>query len=202
MRILYIGGLILLCALTAGCTETHVAPVAALQGGEQTQRLASYSPWQKFCGKGKAPNARPVCFTGKDGRSGEGKPMVAAALIEPEGRGKKLFRITLPSPMQMQYGTRLVIDNQPPLTAAFFTCIQNGCMSDYQATPELIARLKNGQMLYLKAINLSGDVVTYPVPLAEATENSFRIAHEGPPMDPRAFEEQQKRMQADLQQRP
>jgi invasion protein IalB len=195
MQIPHIGGLMLLCATTAGCVEKSVAPVAAVQEEEQTQRLAAYSPWQKFCGKGKDPNARPVCFTGKDGRSGEGKPMVAAALIEPEGGGRKLFRITLPSPMQMQYGTRLVIDDQPPLTAAFFTCIQNGCMSDYQATPELIAKLKNGQMLYLKAVNLTGNVVTYPVPLADATGNSFRIALEGPPMDPRAFEEQQKRLQ-------
>ena len=85
MRTPHIGGLMLLCAITAGRVETRVAPVAAVQGGEQTQRLAAYSPWQKFCGKGKDPNARPVCFTGKDGRSGEGKPMVAAALIEPEG---------------------------------------------------------------------------------------------------------------------
>jgi invasion protein IalB len=195
MQIPHIGGLMLLCAITAGCMEKSVDPVAAVQGEEQTQPLAAYSPWQKFCGKGKDPNARPVCFTGKDGRSGEGKPMVAAALIEPEGGGRKLFRITLPTPMQMQHGTRLVIDDQPPLTGAFFTCFPNGCMSDYQATPELIARLKNGQMLYLKAINLTGNVVTYPVPHADATGNSFRIAHEGPPTDPRAFEEQQKRLQ-------
>lgn len=189
-------GLILLCTTAAGCMmDKERAPVATVQGEEQTQRLTTYSPWQKFCGRGKDPDARPVCFVGRDGRNAEGKPMVAVALIEPEGGGRKLLRITLPSPMQMQYGTRLVIDDQPPTTAAFFTCIQNGCMSDYPATPELITRLKNGRMLYLKAISLTGNVLTYPVPLADDTGNSFRIAHEGPPMDPRAFEEQQKKLQ-------
>jgi hypothetical protein len=42
-----------------------------------------YSPWAKFCGKGHDPNAKEVCFTGKDGRTKAGQPVVAAALIEP-----------------------------------------------------------------------------------------------------------------------
>ena len=69
-----------------------------------------YSPWAKFCGKGKDPNTKEVCFTGKDGRTEAGQPVVAAALIEPTGEPKKLFRITLPSPLQLQYGTRVIVD--------------------------------------------------------------------------------------------
>ena len=54
-----------------------------------------YSPWAKFCGKGNDPSAKEVCFTGKDARTEAGQPVVAAALIEPEGEPKKLFRVTL-----------------------------------------------------------------------------------------------------------
>ena len=44
-----------------------------------------YSPWAKFCGKGQDRTAKQVCFTGKDARTAAGQPVVAAALIEPEG---------------------------------------------------------------------------------------------------------------------
>jgi hypothetical protein len=44
------------------------------------------------------------------------------ALIEPEGEQRKLFRVTPPSPIQMQYGDRVISDKEPPISGAFFTC--------------------------------------------------------------------------------
>jgi invasion protein IalB len=160
-----------------------------------------YSPWAKFCGKGNEPNAKEVCFTGKDARTEAGQPVVAAALIEPEGEQRKLFRVTLPSPLQLQYGTRIVIDKDQPISGAFFTCFANGCMADYEATPELVSKLKKGQMLQIQAINLAAAAITFPLPLADNSGNSFMKANEGPPTDPKVFEEQQKKLQEDLQKR-
>ena len=160
-----------------------------------------YSPWAKFCGKGNDPGAKEVCFTGKDARTEAGQPVVAAALIEPEGEPKKLFRVTLPSPLQLQYGARIVIDKEPPISSAFFTCFANGCMADYEATPELVGKLKKGQMLQIQAINLAAAAITFPLPLADTSGNSFLKANEGPPTDPKVFEEQQKKLQEDLQKR-
>lgn len=160
-----------------------------------------YSPWAKFCGKGNDPGAKEVCFTGKDARTEAGQPVVAAALIEPEGEPKKLFRITLPSPLQLQYGTRLIVDKDPPISGAFFTCFANGCMADYEATPELVGKLKKGQMIQIQAINLAAAAITFPLPLSDSSGNSFQKANEGPPTDPKVFEEQQKKLQEDLQKR-
>jgi invasion protein IalB len=160
-----------------------------------------YSPWAKFCGKGQDAGAKEVCFTGKDARTEAGQPVVAAALIEPEGEPKKLFRVTLPSPLQLQYGTRIVIDKEPPISGAFFTCFANGCMADYEATPELVGKLKKGQMLQIQAINLAAAAITFPLPLVDNSGNSFLKANEGPPTDPKVFEEQQKKLQEDLQKR-
>jgi invasion protein IalB len=160
-----------------------------------------YSPWAKFCGKGNDPNAKEVCFTGKDARTEAGQPVVAAALIEPDGEPKKLFRVTLPSPLQLQYGTRIIIDKEPAISGAFFTCFANGCMADYEATPELVGKLKKGQMLVIQAINLAAAAVSFPVPLVDNTGNSFVKANEGPPTDPKVFEEQQKKLQDELQKR-
>ena len=167
------------------------APAPQAQG-EQPQLI--YSPWAKFCNKAPDPNAKQVCFTGRDARTEAGVPVVAAALIEPEGEAKKILRVTLPSPLQLQYGTRILIDQNPPLASPFFTCFANGCMADYEGTPDVIAKLKAGQSLTVQAINLGGNQVGFPVPLAD-----FKKANEGAPMDPKVYEEQQKKVQDDLQ---
>ena len=122
--------------------------------------------------------------------------MVAAVLIEPDGESKKLFRVTLPSPVQLQYGSRVIIDRQAPLTRPFVTCFTNGCMADYEGTPDLIGKLKHGQMLTVLAINLAGSVISFPLPLAE-----FAKANEGPATDPKVFAAQQKKLPEEMQKR-
>lgn len=175
----------------------QAAPAQPAQGQAQQQApQLIYSPWTKFCGKGKEANAKEVCFTGKDARTEAGVPVIAAALIEPEGGPKKLFRITLPAPLQLQYGTRVIIDQEQPMTGPFFTCFSNGCMADYEATDEMVQKLKKGQTLTIQAINLAGSAISFPLPLTD-----FAKAHEGPPTDPKVFAEQQKKLQEELQKR-
>jgi len=160
------------------------------QQGDQPHLI--YSPWTKFCDKPPDPNAKQVCFTGRDARLETGAPVIAAALIEPEGVPKKIFRVTLPSPLQLQYGTRLTIDQNPPLQMPFFTCFANGCMADYEGTPDLITKLKQGQQLQVQAINLGGQIVTFTLPLTD-----FQKANEGPPVDPKVFQQQQEQERKD-----
>jgi len=170
------------------------APAPPQQQAQGDQPQLVYSPWAKFCNKGQEANAKQVCFTGRDARTESGIPVVAAALIEPDGEPKKILRVTLPSPLQLQYGTRIIVDQNQPLQSPFFTCFANGCMADYEGTPDLITKLKKGQSLQVQAINLGGQQVSFPVPLAD-----FQKANEGPPTDPKVFEEQQKKLQDDLQ---
>jgi invasion protein IalB len=161
-----------------------------------------YSPWAKFCGKGDDPSAKEVCFTSKDAHTEAGQPLVAAALIEPQGEPKKLLRVTLPGPLRLQYGIRIVIDKEPPITGMFFTCLVSGmCISDYEATPELVGKLKKGEMLQIQAINLAAATITFPMPLSDNSGNSFQKANEGPATDPKVFDVQQKNLQGDLQKR-
>jgi invasion protein IalB len=183
--------------------QKPAAPAAPQQQGGAAPEMPQlvYSSWVKLCGKGPDPNAKELCITGKDGRTEAGQPVVAAALLEPTGEPKKLFRITLPSPLQLQFGTRLIVDQDPPISGAFFTCFANGCMADYEATPELVAKLKKGQMLQIQAINLAANAVTFPLPLTDTSGGSFQKANDGPPTDPKIIEEQQKKLQEDLQKR-
>jgi invasion protein IalB len=155
-----------------------------------------YSPWTKFCLKGQETNSQQVCFTGKDGRIESGMPVIAAVLIEPEGDTKKVLRVTLPLGMQLPQGTRVVVDQGQPMTAPFIICFTNGCMADYEASGELIGKLRKGQGMVVQGFNSQGQFLSIPLPL-----NDFGKAYDGPPTDPKVFEEQQKKLQDDLQKR-
>jgi invasion protein IalB len=175
---------------------------AAAQPQDQQIQLI-YAPWTKFCLKGQDANAKQVCFTGKDGRIESGQPVIAAVIIEPEGEPKKILRVTLPLGMQLVHGTRIIVDNNPPLQSPYVICFQNGCMSDYEMTPELLASMKKGQNLVVQAINANGAPLTLPLPLVDQRTNTpeFAKAYDGPPTDPKQFEETQKKLQEELQKR-
>ena len=171
---------------------TQPAPAAA----EAQQPQLIYSPWTKFCLKGQEANAQQVCFTGKDGRIESGMPVIAAVLIEPDGDTKKVLRVTLPLGMQLPQGTRVIVDQGQPMNAPYIICFTNGCMADYEASSELIGKLKKGQGLVVQGINSQGQAISLVLPLTD-----FGKAYDGPPTDPKVFEEQQKKLQDDLQKR-
>ena len=53
-------------------------------------------------------------------------------------------------------------------------------MADYEGTPDLIARMKKGNLLHVQAINVKGAQISFPVSL-----DAFAKANEGSPSDPR-----------------
>jgi invasion protein IalB len=163
-------------------------------GGEQPQLI--FSPWTKFCLKGQQADAKHVCFTGKDGRAESGIPVVAAVLIEPENEPKKMLRVTLPLGMAIQPGTRVIVDNGQPMTGPYVICFNYGCVADYEASGELIDKLKKGQQLVIQAVNGAGRPISLVVPLAD-----FAKAYDAPPTDAKVVEERQKKLQEELQRR-
>jgi invasion protein IalB len=178
--------------------DAQQAPPAAqgqAQGGNDQVQLI-FSPWTKFCLKGQEANAKQVCFTGKDARIESGMPVVAAVLIEPEGEPKKILRVTLPLGMQLVHGTRVIIDQNQPMTAPYVICFTNGCMADYEANADMITKMKGAQGLVVQAINSTGQPISLVLPLTD-----FAKAYDGPPTDPKVFEEQQKKLQEELQRR-
>ena len=73
-------------------------------------------------------------------------------------------------------------------------CFPNGCMADYEATADMVGRMKKGKTLTVQAINMQGQPVLLPLPLGD-----FAKAYDGPPTDPKVFEEQQRKLQEELQ---
>jgi invasion protein IalB len=166
------------------------APAPAPSAGTPDLPPLTYSPWTKVCLKGQENNAQQVCFTGKEGRMDTGMLVIGAVLIEPEGTTTKTLRVTLPLGMSLPQGTRAIVDQGQPMTAPYMICFPNGCMADYEASGELIGKLKKGQSLVIQGINSQGQAVSLPLPLPD-----FAKAYDGPPTDPQVLEARQKKLQ-------
>jgi invasion protein IalB len=158
-----------------------------------------FSPWVKLCNRN--PSATRICVTVKDGRVESGLLVVSAAIIEKDGEQKKL-RISMPYGVAVQHGTRLIIDQGRPATSPFATCLPpkvppGGCIADYEASVDMINEMKKGQVLTVQAIHMNGQAMSPQLDLRD-----FAKAYDGPPTDPRAFEEEQKKkLREELQRR-
>jgi invasion protein IalB len=158
-----------------------------------------YSPWTKVCGKEGQPNApeqKEVCFTIKEARLDTGQFVASAGVIEMEGQPQKILRVTLPLGLLIRHGTRMLVDAQTPMTGQYNFCLPNGCWADFEVNAEFVGRLKKAQNLTLQAFNLNGQVASFQFPLVD-----FAKANEGPATDPKVLEEQQKKLQEELQRR-
>ena len=165
--------------------------------GDQPQLI--FSPWVKLCNKDADPKAKRICVTVKDGRVESGLLVVSVAIIEMDGEQKKLLRMSLPYGVALQHGTRLIVDQGTPATSPFVTCLPpvvppGGCIADYEASVDMINRMKKGQVLTVQAIHMNGQAMSPQMDLKD-----FAKAYDGPPTDPKVFEEQQKKLQDELQ---
>ena len=189
-------------AATAGSGRAAAAPgttAGRADGGDQPQLI--FSPWVKLCNKDADPKAKRICVTVKDGRVESGLLVVSVAIIEMDGEAKKLLRMSLPYGVALQHGTRLIVDQGQPATSPFVTCLPpvvppGGCIADYEASADMIGRMKKGQILTVQAIHMNGQAMSPQLDLKD-----FAKAYDGPPTDPKVFEEQQKKLQDELQKR-
>ncbi len=153
-----------------------------------------YSPWTKVCQKGPETNNKQVCFVHADGRIETGQPVVIVQLIEPEGEPKRL-QVILPIAVLVQNGTRILVDNTELGKAPFAVCVpQAGCSAFYSVDDSVIAKLKKGKTMDVQTFNPAKRIVSLPLPLT-----NFAKAYDGPPIDPKQLETQQRKLQSELQ---
>ena len=184
-------------AMLAVATSSVLAQTSTPQGPQQLQ--LTFSPWVKLCNKTPEPNAKQICVIVKDGRTDSGLLVVSVALIEMDGEARKLIRISMPYGVALQHGTRMIVDQDTPATSPFVTCLPpvvppGGCIADYEASADLINRLKKGQYLTVQAIHMNGQPMSPQLSLAD-----FAKAYDGPPTDPKKYEEEQKRLHEKFQ---
>jgi invasion protein IalB len=179
---------ICLAVMLLAAARVLTAPATA-----EGPKPSTYSAWMKACVKLQEQGASQICLTGSSGRSGEGGPVVAAALVEPVGKMQRTLRIMLPLGMSFFAAPRIILERTHGFGGTYVSCSITGCIADYETTVELIARLRKSQNLEITAVNAEGRSVYYALPLSGFTEASDK-----PPADPDAFNEGEKKTLADF----
>jgi len=183
--------------------QTPAAQTPAAQTGPQIVTLKSepsQADWTKVCGKDQG-SGTDICYTTRDFVSDQGQPVLAAAVYDMKNPAQKqeirVVRFLLPLGLLLQPGIRFSVDGQGATAGRFAVCFPNGCFAEVGGVDaSVIAALKKGTTLNVSVQNQTQREVTFAVPLA-----GFGKAFDGPAMDPKVLEEQQKKLQSELEKR-
>ena len=183
---------------TPPATSQPAAPPATAQpqGADASQQFI-FSPWTKICGKDRPEdtNAKEVCAVLTEARVPSGQIAVAVSLVQSQDGTQKALRVTLPLGVRLPFGTRIIIDQGAPVQSNYLMCLA-GCSSDYEATTDLVDKLKKSQTLTVQAINPGGHPVSVNLPLV-----GFAKAYDGPPTDQSVLLERERKLQGELEHR-
>ncbi|MFD2222737.1 invasion associated locus B family protein, partial [Microvirga arabica] len=160
----------------------------------QVKAEPSQPEWTKVCGKDQNTNTE-ICYTTRDFVSDQGQPVLALAVYDVKGaQPQKVARFVMPLGLLLQPGLRFTVDQGQAVAGRYVMCLPNGCFAEAQVKDDFIAALKKGANLNVSVQNQMGREITFAVPAA-----GFGKAFDGPPIDPKVLEEQQKKLQEELQ---
>ncbi|CAM3106571.1 invasion associated locus B family protein [Methylobacterium mesophilicum] len=191
-------------APTAPNTPAANTPAgAAAQTGPQIVTVKSepsQADWTKVCGKDQG-SGTDICYTTRDFVSDQGQPVLAVAVYEMKNAAQKqevrVVRYLLPLGLLLQPGIRFNVDGQAATPGRFAVCFPNGCFAEAGGVDAgVVAAMKKGTTLNVSVQNQTQREVTFAVPLA-----GFGKAFDGPAIDPKVLEEQQKKLQSELEKR-
>jgi invasion protein IalB len=162
----------------------------------QVKAEPSQPDWTKVCGKDQAQNAE-VCYTTRDFVSDQGQPVLAVAVYDVKGaQPQRIVRFLMPLGLLLQPGIRFAVDQGQATPGRYAICFPNGCFAESQVKDDFVNALKKGTNLNVSVQNQAGREVTFAVPAA-----GFGKAFDGAAIDPKVLEEQQKKLQGELEKR-
>ena len=162
----------------------------------ELKALPAQPEWAKVCGKDQSNNAE-ICYTTRDFVSDKDQPVLAVALYDIKGKqSQKVVRLLIPLGFLLQPGLRITVDQGQATPGRYASCLPNGCFVEAPVKNDFVTALKKGTTLNVSARNQIGREVTFAVPMA-----GFGKAFDGPPIDPKVLEEQQRKMQEEIKRR-
>ncbi len=172
---------------------------AAPAPGAQNNRLAltaTQQNWTKVCGKDPSAN-KQVCYTTRDFSAEPGKPPVLAlAVYDIQGDDQRIVRMLMPIGLMLRPGFRFTVEGQPPIDGTYEICFPNGCFAEAKIKGPLLDAIKKAKTVDVNVRNRDSAEVIFQVPL-----DGFGGAFDGPAIDPKVLQDQQQKLQAELQKR-
>ena len=170
---------------------------AAPPAGAQNNRLAltaTQQNWTKVCGKDPSAN-KQVCYTTRDFSAEPGKPPVLAlAVYDITGDDQRIVRMLMPIGLMLRPGFRFTVEGQPPIDGTYEICFPNGCFAEAKIKGPLLDAIKKAKTVDVNVRNRDSAEVIFQVPL-----DGFGTAFDGPAIDPKVLQDQQQKLQAELQ---
>jgi invasion protein IalB len=189
-------------AAEAPAEQPAAAPAAApgapegQQGGGHLELVPTQTDWTKVCDKDPA-SGKEVCYTTRDFSAAANQPPVLAlAVYDVKGEDVKIVRMLMPVGLLLRPGFRFAVDKGPTTDGSFEICFPNGCFAQATVKTATTDSMKKAQALNVSVRNKSNQQVDFAVPLA-----GFGKAFDGPAIDPKVLQEQQQKLQAELQKR-
>ena len=186
-------------AQTPRPTQKPPAQAPAAQPAAATNRVElkpSQPEWTKVCGKD--PQAgKEICYTTRDfGQAADQQPVLAVAVYDVKGDAQRVVRLLLPVGLLLRPGFRFSIDKGAALEGTYEICFPNGCFAESRLDAKQLEVMKRGSVLNINVKNQANAEVVFAVPL-----EGFGKAFDGPAVDPKVLEDQQKALQTELQKR-
>ncbi|MBA4790167.1 MAG: invasion associated locus B family protein [Rhizobiales bacterium] len=177
------------------------AQAAPAQAQQQAQGAAPASvavpgistPWTKVCGNDQAAG-KQICMTTQDFTAETGQPLASAGIREVKDDPTKKFIVSVPIGMLVQPGTRVILDQQPPLALKYEICFPNGCFASMDVNADFVNKLKKTQTITIQALQMGGRTLNFQLP-----GKDFAKAYDGPPSDPNAVAAERQKMAEELQ---
>jgi invasion protein IalB len=185
-------------AAPAQAQPAPAQPAQGPQGPVKIDLVPTQNDWTKVCGRDQAAN-KDICYTTRDfsAKAGEA-PVLALAIYDIKGDETRIIRLLVPVGLMLRPGFRFWIDSdvKAELAGSFEICFPNGCFAEAKVKGATIDQLKKGSILSVTVKNQVNNEITFAIPVA-----GFGRAFDGPPIDPKVLEEQQKKLQEELQKR-
>ena len=198
-RLMRLGALALATALAASpavAQSPKPAPAGAPAAPQpiKLDLIPLQAPWTKVCQKDPT-GAKEFCRTIRAfGQAIDQPPTLAMAFDALSGEDKRIVRMQLPEGLLLRPGFRLVVEKSDPIDGRYSICASGSCFAEAEINNAQLNILKKAQIASVIVRNQVGAEVTFNVPM-----HDFAAAIDGPPVDPKKIEEQNKALQDQLE---
>jgi invasion protein IalB len=180
-------------------------PAQGAQGAANEPQLSAIqTPWVKLCDQVPVddktpPTTKKLCMVVQETRAESGQMLASVQIRELEGEKPRLI-IAVPVGMSLQPGIRVVVEGGPgaaqPQAMRYEVCLPNACFAQMELAPEFLTRMKRANNLNIQVVNMNNRAISLAMSLT-----GFQASYDGQPVDPKAYEESQRRLAEELQRR-
>jgi invasion protein IalB len=154
----------------AQAPKSKAAPQAATPAApaaETPPANASQPGWAARCSSASRDTPLECAMEQTAVLTKTGQLIVLVNIRIPSDTHAPVALVQLPLGLNLPAGARLQVDDGKTVDLQFQTCENRGCYASIPIAPDLLAALKSGKQLKVLFQNLSKEVISIPMPLAD-----------------------------------